>query len=60
MQMCKEEGVKPRYKDQCQFQKKISEYWINPKLVTSEKESKKIIFEFEIPPPSTLSTISFL
>ena len=52
--------MKPRCKDQYQFQKAISEYWINPELVTSGKESKKRNFEFEIPPPSTFSTISLL
>ena len=30
LQMCKEEVVKPRYKEQYQFRKAISEYWINP------------------------------
>ena len=44
LQICKEDGVKPRYKEQYQFWKAISEYWINPELVTSEKESKKIKF----------------
>ena len=37
LQMCKEEGVTPRYKEQYQFRKAIAEYWINPELVTSEK-----------------------
>ena len=46
LQICKEEGVKPWYKEQYQFRKKISEYWINPELVTSEKESTKRKFEF--------------
>ena len=58
--MCKEEGVKPQYKDQYNFRKAISEYRINPELVTSEKEGKKSKFEFEIASPSMLSTISFL
>ena len=60
LQVFKEEGVKPRYKEQYQFRKAIAEYWINPELVTSEKESKKRKIEFEIPSPSTLSTISLL
>ena len=46
LQICKEEGVKARYKEQYQFRKSISEYCINPELVTSEKDSKKIKFEF--------------
>ena len=46
LQMCEEEGVKPRYKEQYQFRKAISEYWINPEFVTSEKERKKIKFGF--------------
>ena len=52
--------MKPQYKDQYQFRKAISEYWINPELVTSEKEKEQRKFEFEIPPPSTLSKISLL
>ena len=60
LQMCKEEGVKPWYKETYQFRKEISEYWINPELVTSEKESKKSKFEFEITSTSKLSTISLL
>ena len=60
LQICKEEGVKPWYKEQRQLRKAIAEYWINIELVTSEKESKKMKFEFEIPFPSTFSTISLL
>ena len=60
LHMCKEEGMKPRYNEQYQFQKTIAEYWINPESVTSEKESKKRKFDFEIPSPSTFSTISLL
>ena len=60
MQMYKEEDRKPWYKEQYKFRKAISEYCINPELVTSEKESKKSKFELEMPPPSTLSIISLL
>ena len=52
--------MKPWHKVHYQFQNAIAEYWINPELVTSEKESKKMKFEFEIPFPSTFSTISLL
>ena len=48
------------YKEKYQFRKAFSEYWINPELVTSGKESKKSNFEFEIPSTSTLSKISLL
>ena len=58
--MCKEEGAKSWYKEQYQLRKAIAEYWINPELVTSEKESKKRKFEFEITSTSKLSTISLL
>ena len=60
LQMCKEEGVKPRHKEQYQFRKSIAKYWINLELVTSEKESEKRKSGFEIPPPSTMSNISLL
>ena len=52
--------MKTWYKEQYNFRKEISKYWINPELVTSEKESKKSKFGFEIPYPSTLSTTPFL
>ena len=52
--------MKSWYKEKDQFRKAIFEYWINPELITSEKESKKRKFEFEIPPPSALSTISLM
>ena len=60
LKMCTEEGVKPLHKEQYQFRKAIAEYWINPELVISEKESKKRKFKIEIPSLSTFSTISLL
>ena len=53
-------GGEPQYKEQYDFRKAIAEYWINPELITSEKESNKRKFEIEIPSPSTLSALSLL
>ena len=71
LNLCKEEGVEPIYKEHYQFRKAVAKYWINPEKIASEVRAhssaasassntslrRKRVFDLS---PATMSTISLL
>ena len=71
LNLCKEEGVEPIYKEHYQFRKAVAEYWINPEKIASEVRAhgsavsassntslrRKRVFDLS---PATMSTVSLL